>query len=135
MHLVPVIGTEESVVGMLWVFLARENADLRRAHRLEKAMKSIASELEDLGYASRDETERDVPGRNELSQREAEVLELLLSGHRVATVAESLFVSTHTVRNHLKSIFKKTGVHSQADLIRLAKGPREMNTSGNGHRS
>ena len=28
-----------------------------------------------------------------------------------------LEVSEHTVRNHLKSIFRKLGVHSQAELV------------------
>lgn len=52
-----------------------------------------------------------------LSAREREVLGLLLSGERVAAIAAQLFISPHTVRNHLKSLFRKVGVGSQADLI------------------
>ncbi len=32
-------------------------------------------------------------------------------------IAELLEVSEHTVRNHLKSIFRKLEVHSQAELV------------------
>lgn len=53
----------------------------------------------------------------DLSARERQVLQLLLSSHRVPTIAELLFISQHTVRNHLKSIFRKVGVNSQVELI------------------
>jgi DNA-binding NarL/FixJ family response regulator len=33
--------------------------------------------------------------------------------------AASLRISTGTARNHLKSIFRKTGVRRQSDLVRL----------------
>jgi len=52
-----------------------------------------------------------------LTRREQEVLEFLLGGQRVASIARHLFVSEHTVRNHLKSIFRKLHAHSQAELI------------------
>ena len=52
-----------------------------------------------------------------LTPREQEVLAQLLAGRRVASMARALFVSEHTVRNHLKSIFRKLHAHSQAELI------------------
>lgn len=52
-----------------------------------------------------------------LSKREQEVLARLVEGERVATVAKALFLSPHTVRNHLRSIFAKLGVHSQPELL------------------
>jgi DNA-binding CsgD family transcriptional regulator len=52
-----------------------------------------------------------------LTKREQEVLAHLAEGGRVATVAKALFVSPHTVRNHLRSIFAKLGVHSQPELL------------------
>jgi len=56
-----------------------------------------------------------------LSPRELEVLELIRNGYRVATVARRLFISPHTVRNHLKRIFLKLEVSSQADLLEKLK--------------
>jgi len=57
------------------------------------------------------------PEVESLSPREREVLEHILLGHRVPTIARDLFISPHTVRNHLKSIFQKIGVGSQVELV------------------
>jgi DNA-binding CsgD family transcriptional regulator len=57
------------------------------------------------------------PVLDELSKREREVLARLVEGQRVPSIAEQLFISQHTVRNHLKSIFRKLDVGSQAELI------------------
>lgn len=52
-----------------------------------------------------------------LTRREKDVLQLLLEGHRVSSIARRLHLSPQTVRNHLKGIFRKLGAHSQAELI------------------
>ena len=52
-----------------------------------------------------------------LSPREREIVGAVLSGKRVSAVARTLDISPHTVRNHLKSIFRKLGVHSQVELL------------------
>ncbi len=52
-----------------------------------------------------------------LSPREREVLREIASGRRVGDVAAALHISPHTVRNHLKSIFRKLDVHSQVALL------------------
>lgn len=57
-----------------------------------------------------------------LSSRELEILELVLSGQRLSQVAKSLFVSPHTVRNHMKAIFRKLDVHSQVELLSKGRG-------------
>jgi two-component system response regulator DevR len=62
-----------------------------------------------------------LPALSQLTSREREVLARLLDGERVHTIADELFVNPSTVRNHLSSIFKKVGVHSQAALIRLLR--------------
>ncbi len=60
-----------------------------------------------------------------LSRREREVLGRLVSGDRVAAIASHLHISPHTVRNHLKSIYRKVGVRSQVALIRLVRSLSE----------
>lgn len=55
----------------------------------------------------------------QLSRREREVLRLLLSNNRPRVIAQTLFISLYTVRNHLRSIFEKFAVHSQAELLTL----------------
>lgn len=61
----------------------------------------------------------------ELTARETEIVGCLLEGVRVTTIAQRLYLSPHTVRNHLRSIFRKVGVASQAELIQLARGMRQ----------
>lgn len=59
-----------------------------------------------------------------ISNREAAVAAQLVKGCKLEEVAQRLSVSPHTVRCQLKSIFAKTGTHSQSDLIRrIAMGP------------
>jgi len=62
-----------------------------------------------------------VSANSQLTKREKEVILELLEGGRVATIAVLFGVSPRTVSNHLKSSFRKLGVHSQAELIELAR--------------
>jgi DNA-binding CsgD family transcriptional regulator len=41
----------------------------------------------------------------------------LATGERVPGIARALFLSESTVRNHLTSVYRKFGVHSQNDLM------------------
>jgi DNA-binding NarL/FixJ family response regulator len=54
----------------------------------------------------------------ELTAREAEVLGLLQRGRANAQIASELHVSVETVRTHVRSIYRKLGVHSRAELRR-----------------
>ena len=129
-RLISVASTHGVRTGTLWVFHLNDSADRRHARHLEQALVHIADHLRDVGVVDFDD--RPVTSLDGLSPREHEVFDLLLVGHRVSTIADELCVSKHTVRNHLKSIFKKTGVHSQAELIQLV---RSGNGSGNGNGS
>jgi DNA-binding NarL/FixJ family response regulator len=59
----------------------------------------------------------DLPELATLSAREREVLEHLLGHKRAPAIAKALFISQHTVRNHLKNIFAKLNVGSQQELL------------------
>jgi DNA-binding NarL/FixJ family response regulator len=54
-----------------------------------------------------------------LSVREREVLRLLAAGQCTDTVAERLSISPLTVRNHVRHILGKLGVHRRIDAILL----------------
>jgi len=52
-----------------------------------------------------------------LSRRERQVVGLLVAGLDTRTITERLFISRHTVQDHLKSVFLKTGIHSRRELL------------------
>jgi len=56
-----------------------------------------------------------------LTPREWEVARRIAVGDRVLLLAEMLHISPNTVRNHLKSIFRKVGVHSQTQLVKSVR--------------
>jgi PAS domain S-box-containing protein len=62
-----------------------------------------------------------------LSEREKEVLARLVAGERVPTIARDLHISPHTVRNHLKSMYRQLGASGQAALIERV---RKLATTG-----
>lgn len=57
----------------------------------------------------------------ELTERESEILRRMAQGHKNAQIAETLFISEKTVRNHITNIFSKLDVNSRAEAIVLAK--------------
>jgi DNA-binding CsgD family transcriptional regulator len=51
-----------------------------------------------------------------LTPRELEVTRMISRGMKTAEMAERLFLSPHTVRDHIKAIFEKVGVSSRGEL-------------------
>lgn len=52
-----------------------------------------------------------------LTPREREVLAAISRGASTAEIAAELFLSTHTVRDHVKTVFEKLGVSSRGELV------------------
>jgi DNA-binding CsgD family transcriptional regulator len=95
-----------------------------RAAELERRMRRIAAEVQAadvLDTPDRDLSLRDVPRLAELSERQVEILARLMGGQRVPAIARHMYLAPSTVRNHLSTVFRKLGVHSQADLIDLVR--------------
>jgi DNA-binding NarL/FixJ family response regulator len=55
-----------------------------------------------------------------LSERETEILKLIVKGLTSNQIGEKLFISRFTVQKHRKNIIKKTNVHSTAELVKYA---------------
>jgi DNA-binding CsgD family transcriptional regulator len=91
----------------------------QRVVELEHYLRRIAREVESAGFtaATAVPDASSVPGLEDLSVRQREVVARLFRGERVATIARDMFLSQSTVRNHLASIYRKLGVRSQSELL------------------
>jgi DNA-binding CsgD family transcriptional regulator len=61
-----------------------------------------------------------------LAAREVDVVFELLKGNRVSAIAQTLYLSQGTVRNHLSSAYRKLGVRNQQELLDLLRRPGGM---------
>ena len=55
-----------------------------------------------------------------LSARQTEVLDLLVHGYDVPSIAKKLFISENTVRTHTKKVYALLDVHSKREVVDLA---------------
>jgi PAS domain S-box-containing protein len=93
---------------------------VERLTQLEERLRRIAVELAAVGVS--DHVDPEVARLlNELSPRQREVVRMLEAGARVPTIAQELYLSQSTVRNHLSAIFRKFGVTSQEELLRALR--------------
>ena len=64
---------------------------------------------------------RDGSLNGELSERELDVLKLLLSELSTRQMAQSLYVAPSTVRTQIKSVYRKLGVSSREQAVQEAR--------------
>lgn len=58
-----------------------------------------------------------IAGACGLTEREQEIADQIARGAGTAEIAEALFLSSHTVRDHVKSVLHKVGVCSRGELV------------------
>ncbi len=56
-----------------------------------------------------------------LSERQQEVLQLLASGARNQEIADQLFLSLRTVKFHVENLYRKLGVRTRTEAVRVAR--------------
>jgi PAS domain S-box-containing protein len=56
-----------------------------------------------------------------LTPRQSEVLRLLEHGRSTEQIAEKLHLSTETVRNHIRAVFRALNVHSRLEAVAVAR--------------
>lgn len=61
-----------------------------------------------------------------ISEREKEIAELILIGKSNKDIEHQLFISPHTVKNHIYSLYQKAGVNSRSQLIHLILGSKTI---------
>jgi DNA-binding CsgD family transcriptional regulator len=61
-----------------------------------------------------------------LTKREIEVIGMVAQGYTLKVVAERLFISKSTAQSHIKSIYRKLGIHSKNELIEILSPQAEQ---------
>jgi LuxR family maltose regulon positive regulatory protein len=56
-----------------------------------------------------------------LSERETEILQLIAEGLTNPDIANTLFLSLHTVKTHTRNIYSKLGVHNRTEAVARAR--------------
>jgi two-component system nitrate/nitrite response regulator NarL len=101
--------------------LVRAVRQALKARSAARMLESLRTVLGDGGtvaqIARRAATATNGHAADALTPREREIVSALSTGQRVGAIAERLGVSEHTVRNHLKAVYRKLDVHSQVELL------------------
>ena len=64
-----------------------------------------------------------------LSEREIEIVDLVLSGHHNRDISDKLFIELSTVKTHLKRIFVKLNISSRTQILSLLMEGRARSVS------
>ena len=87
--------------------------DVTAAHQLEVLVRQQLAQTQ----LAMSESEKTVSPIGELTRRELQVVTLMRTGATTAAIAEQLFISKTTVRNHIQNIFSKLKVHSRLEAV------------------
>ncbi|MFN1143828.1 response regulator transcription factor [Serratia quinivorans] len=94
-------------------------ADLRDALTLLKSVARLHGEVRVAPVTPDRVTDSAVQARYLLTPREREIVDLILDGCGSQQIADRLFISLGTVKNHRKNIYSKLDIGSQAELFSL----------------
>lgn len=97
-------------------------ADLRGALTLVKSVARLHGAVATINVPAPSLPQEDnaaAQARYLLTPREREIVDLILSGNGSQQIAERLFISLGTVKNHRKNIYGKLNIGSQAELFNL----------------
>jgi PAS domain S-box-containing protein len=87
--------------------------DVTSSHQLEVL---VRQQLAQTQLTTNEKTVSPVP-IGELTRRELQIITLMRTGATTAAIAEQLFISKTTVRNHIQNIFSKLNVHSRLEAV------------------
>ncbi|MDX2268564.1 MAG: response regulator transcription factor [Bryobacter sp.] len=92
------------------------------SHTTAAVMRQFASHTESSssGHSSLPSTGGKSRERSPLSAREREIVSLVAQGYKNKEMAEKMFISEQTVKNHLHNIFDKLGVSDRLELALYA---------------
>ena len=87
--------------------------DVTAAHQIELLVRQQLAQTK-LRLTTTADT---LPRIAELSQRELQVISLMREGASTAAIADQLFISKATARNHIQNIFSKLKVHTRLEAV------------------
>jgi DNA-binding NarL/FixJ family response regulator len=92
---------------------------IRRIHDGEICLDSRVT-AEVMGAFAKDSNGSPQADKPLLSNREKQVVQLVVQGYRNREIGQELFISDQTVKNHLRNIFDKLGVSDRLELALYA---------------
>ena len=113
------LSAKKNHPGIVWVALIYNFFDQQLLSLFDKVInitdsgESIAEQIKNL---SNSEIHSNDVEHEQLSEREIDVLKLIVKGFSNKEVADNLNISIHTVISHRKNISQKTGIKSQSGL-------------------
>ncbi len=112
----PVVITADIPEEMVFIRLFQE-----RASRDRDSRSAAETELRLISGRRSGDLPESSPGQRGLTVRELEVLRLVAMGLTPKEIAAELFISYHTVRNHLSNIRDKLAASTNLDLVRIGR--------------
>jgi DNA-binding CsgD family transcriptional regulator len=80
---------------------------------------SLISKCEDFGLSVTNLNIENLEKKYKITKREMEVIDLICLGKTNKEIADQLFISVDTVKDHNYKIFQKTGVRNRTQLVKL----------------
>jgi DNA-binding CsgD family transcriptional regulator len=65
---------------------------------------------------------------HKISNREQEIIQLILEGMSNADIEKKLYISPHTVKNHIYNIYQKLGVKNRVQISNLVRDHHRIHT-------
>lgn len=80
---------------------------------------SILSKYDSISLSVKSLDGNDLANKYKITKRETEVIELICQGKTNKEIADQLFISVETVKDHNYKIFQKTGIKNRTQLVNL----------------
>jgi DNA-binding CsgD family transcriptional regulator len=115
--IVPLCDHQPPRLGVVISAVNPPPANGRAGNRLDEPLRQVAIEARAVETLNALPGLAQLPPGSELSARQCEIVARLAAGQRPSDIARSMSLSASTVRNHLTAVYRKFGVHSQAQLL------------------
>ena len=88
---------------------------IEAVHRGESPMNGVIA-AKVLDYFQKQQKSNSELNQSNLTEREKEILNLLIKGNSYKEIAAGIYISVETLNSHIKNIYRKLNVHSRSEL-------------------